>query len=251
MYSCDAIKPEINYYMRPRILIGCERSGKVRDAFIRRGFEAVSCDLEASDSDFGPHIQGDVIPLLREEWDLAILHPVCRYLCNSGVRWLYKNGSIDPVRWKLMEEGAEFFVKCLKANAKRLAVENPIPHKYAMKIIQQHYTQIIQPHQHGHGETKATCLWLKQLPVLHPSNKVAGRAHRIHSMAPGPNRSRLRSETFDGIADAFAEQWGAVLEESGFTAHNKQSTPCKATHDPYQTELAAMRLDAVIAGGHL
>lgn len=143
---------------------------------------------------------------------MVIAHPPCTYLCNSGVRWLYKNGvkrfGIDPVRWQKMIAAAHFFLKCLNANAKKIVVENPIPHEYAMEIIKVRYTQIIQPHQHGHGETKSTCLWLRGLSKLLPSNNVPGRAHRIHSMAPGPNRSKERSETYLGVAEAFAEQFG-------------------------------------------
>lgn len=193
--------------MRPmKILIACERSGKVRDAFIRQGHDAISCDLLPSDSDLGPHLQRDVTLVLRKEWDMVIAFPPCPYLCNSGVRWLYT----QPDRWHLMHLAARFFVKCLEANAPKVCVENPIPHEYAMDIIKIKYSQLVQPWQYGHGETKATCFWLKGLPVLIPTNIVAGRTARIHKMAPGPNRSQLRSETYKGIADAMAIQWGAL-----------------------------------------
>lgn len=209
-------------YMRPKkILIACERSGKVRDAFIEQGHDAISCDLQPSDSDRGPHLQKDVTLVLREEWDLVVAHPPCTYLCNSGVRWLYSK----PGRWRLMHLAARFFIACMEANAPMVCVENPIPHEYAMDIIKQEYSQLVQPWQYGHGETKATCLWLKGLPVLIPTNIVAGRTARIHKMAPGPDRSQLRSETYKGIADAMARQWGALdTNVSGFTSANRPST---------------------------
>jgi hypothetical protein len=193
--------------MSPKnILIACERSGKVRDAFIRSGHNAVSCDLEPSESSFGPHIQGDVTKYLGEKWkwDLIIAHPDCTYLCNSGVRWLFT----EPGRFIKMSKAAKFFVKCLNANAPQISVENPIPHGYAMVIIKKRYSQIIQPWQFGHGETKATCLWLVNLPLLKPSNIVAGRLARIYKMSPSPERGWLRSVTYDGIAEAMADQWG-------------------------------------------
>lgn len=136
-----------------------------------------------------------------------IAHPPCTYLCNSGVRWLHT----QPGRWWKMIQAAMFFRKCLEANVPHVCVENSIPHKYAMAIIDRHYSQIIQPWQFGHGETKATCLWLRGLPVLQPTNVVSGREGRIHKLSPGPNRSKLRSITFDGVALAMVDQWGALL----------------------------------------
>ena len=194
--------------MRPKkILVACEYSGKIRDAFIKAGHNAVSCDLLPSESSFGPHIQGDVTPLLGEEWDLVVAHPECRYLANSGVKHLY----LEPGRFILMAQAAEFFKKCLLANSPRICVENPIPHGYAMVKIKKPYTQIIQPWQFGHGETKATCLWLKGLPNLQPTNIVSGRDQRIHLMPPGEDRGKLRAETYSGIADAMASQWSYIL----------------------------------------
>lgn len=193
--------------MRPKkILVACEYSGKVRDAFIKAGHNAISCDLLPSESSFGPHHQGDVTPLLGEEWDLMVAHPECTYLCNSGVRWL----ETEPGRFDKMCKAADFFVHCLNANAKAICVENPIPHGYAMVKIKKRYSQIIQPWQFGHGESKATCLWLKGLPKLQPSNIVSGRNQRIHLMPPGEERGKLRAETYSGIALAMAEQWGAL-----------------------------------------
>jgi len=110
-----------------------------------------------------------------------------------------------------MAQGAEFFRKCLNANAKRVCVENPIPHKYAVEIIREKYSQIVQPWQYGHGETKATCLWLRGLPLLQATNIVPGREGKCHRLPPGPNRSKLRAVTYSGIARAMAEQWGSTL----------------------------------------
>ena len=197
-----------------RVLVACECSGRVRDAFLDAGHDAYSCDLLPSDSDRGSrrHIIGDVSPLLGAEWDLVVAHPPCTYLCNSGVRWLYT----QPGRWKLMHEAARFFVKCLQANAKSVCVENPIPHEYAMDIIKEEYSQIVQPWQFGHGETKATCLWLRGLPPLRATNKVSGREGKCHRLPPGPNRSKLRAVTYSGIALAMAQQWGTLkLEDVG------------------------------------
>jgi len=191
-----------------RVLVACECSGKVRDAFLDNGHDAYSCDLQPSDSDRGHrrHIQGDVSELLSEEWDLVIAHPPCTYLCNSGVRWLHTVSG----RWALMESAAQFFLQCLGANAHRVCVENPIPHKYAVEIIGQRYSQIVQPWQHGHGETKATCLWLRNLPPLRPTNVVPGRESKCHRLPPGPNRAKLRAVTYSGIALAMSQQWGTL-----------------------------------------
>ena len=193
--------------MRGQILISCEKSGRVRDAFINRGFDAISCDLEASDSGRGKHVQADVLSLIGEEWDLVIAHPPCTYLCNSGVRWL----ATEAGRWAKMVSGACFFAAQYGFKTRHLCIENPIPHKYALEIIGRKYTQIIQPWQFGHGETKATCLWLKGLPPLRPSMVVSGRVGRIHRLPPSPDRSEIRSQTYQGVADAMAEQWGNYL----------------------------------------
>jgi hypothetical protein len=197
-----------------RVLVACECSGRVRDAFLDAGHDAISCDLQPSDSDRGPrrHVQGDVSELLGAGWDLVVAHPPCTYLCNSGVRWL----RTVPGRWAAMERAAEFFRACLSANASAVAVENPIPHRYAMELIGERYSQIVQPWQFGHGESKATCLWLRGLPLLQPTNVVAGRVGRCHRLPPGPNRSQLRAVTYQGIALAMAQQWGTLkLEEVG------------------------------------
>ncbi len=163
----------------------------------------MSCDLLPTDVP-GPHYEGSVFDVINDGWDLMIAHPPCTYLCNSGVRWLHT----DPKRWDLMREGAEFFKTLLNAPIARIAVENPIQHKYAKEIIQTPYSQIVQPWQFGHGETKATCLWVKGLPLLEPTNVVSGREQRLHKLPPSKERWKLRSKTFQGIADAMAKQWG-------------------------------------------
>jgi hypothetical protein len=157
-----------------RVLVACERSNTVRDAFLERGHDAYSCDIEIAkfpNPNYKRHIRGDVRPLLKEPWDLVIAHPPCTYLCNSGVRWL----KTELGRINLMELACIFFLDCLSANAPRVCVENPIQHGYAKELIGIAPTQIIQPWQFGHGETKATCLWLKGLPNLKPTNIVSGR----------------------------------------------------------------------------
>ena len=184
-----------------RVLVACEYSGRVRDAFIAKGHDAMSCDLLPTERT-GPHIQGDALPLLKQPWDLVIAHPPCTRLCNSGVCWLAKRNL-----WVEMEAGAAFFLECLNANAPKVCIENPIPHKYARAIIGM-YSQIVQPWQFGHGETKATCLWLKGLPPLMPTETVQGREQRLHRLPPSPERAKLRAETYPGIAAAMAEQWG-------------------------------------------
>ena len=187
-----------------RVLVACEVSGIVREAFRARGHEAVSCDLTPSEQP-GPHYTGDVGDLLGEDWDLLIAHPPCTYLANSGVRWL----SEDVDRWAHLETACQFFNQLWAATIPRSCVENPIPHKHAVqRLIGGRPMQIIQPWQFGHGETKATGLWLKGLPWLVPTEVVAGREPRIHRLSPGPDRARLRSRTYPGIGEAMAAQWG-------------------------------------------
>lgn len=195
-----------------KVLVGCEYSGTVRDAFIRQGHDAISCDILPTEVP-GPHYQGDVIDLLGEHFDLAIFHPPCTYLTNSGVAWLHK----DPSRWEKLDEGAAFFKMLLDAPVPRIAIENPIMHKYAKERIGGvKQTQLVQPWMFGHMEQKATCLWLKGLPPLVPTNNVkaemdalpANQRQRIHYLPPSADRWKLRSTTFKGIAAAMAEQWG-------------------------------------------
>lgn len=203
-----------------KVLIACEFSGIVRDAFAKRGHNAWSVDLLPTERP-GQHYQGSVLDMAHYfgehwRWDLMIAHPPCTYLCNSGVRWLYER----PERWELMYQAAIFFRKILRSRIggedynwvryyiPKIAVENPIPHRYATEIIGSKYDQIIHPWQFGHGETKATCLWLRGLPKLRPTNVVQGRKARVHKESPRKNRWKNRSRTYQGIADAMAEQWG-------------------------------------------
>jgi hypothetical protein len=194
-----------------RVLVACEFSGIVRDAFIAAGHDAVSCDLLPSERP-GPHVQGNaLIEAYRGTWDLMIAHPPCTYLANSGVRWLYggKGTVRDPERWSRMEDAAAFFEALLEAPIPRVAVENPIMHRHAGLPKP---SQIVQPWQFGHPETKATGLWLRNLPPLTPTNIVPGREPRVHHASPGPDRWKERSRTLPGIAAAMAEQWGAHVE---------------------------------------
>lgn len=140
-----------------------------------------------------------------------IAHPPCTYLCNSGVRWLYnKKTGINYARKSLMDDAGIFFQKLLYSGINRICVENPIPHKYA-KMYTGQYDQTIQPWQFGHGETKATCLWLRNLPKLVPTNIVSGREAKVHKCSPGPDRWKIRSKTLSGIGNAMATQWGKLI----------------------------------------
>lgn len=191
-----------------RVLIGCESSGAVRRAFRALGHDAWSCDLLPADDGSEFHLQCDVraVPVgYGSTWDLAIFHPPCTRLTNSGVRWLHERNL-----WGDLEEAADLFRFCLDFPAARVAVENPIPHGHALKLIGRKYDQIIQPWQFGHGETKATCLWLRNLDPLEPTDIVDGREARVHRMPPTADRWKRRSETYAGIAKAMAEQWSAL-----------------------------------------
>ncbi len=191
-----------------KVLVACEFSGIVRDAFRAKGHDAWSCDLLPTERP-GPHIQGDVLEILDDGWDLMIAHPPCTYLCNSGVRWLYEKGTWIKVeeRWEKMRKAGGFFKILLECDIPKVAVENSIPHKYAIMVIGCTYDQLIQPWMFGHPETKATCLWLRCLRKLGLTKLVAGREARIHKMAKTPDRGKLRSITYQGIADAMAAQW--------------------------------------------
>lgn len=182
-----------------RVLIACEFSGTVRDAFTRRGHYAVSCDLLPSETS-GPHHQGDVSMILTDGWDLMVAHPPCTHLAVSGARW-FKDKLVQQ------QDALDFVRLLLDAPIPRIALENPIS-IISSKIRKP--DQIIQPWQFGHGETKATCLWLQGLPHLQPTNIVEGRTARVHRMPPSPDRWKERSRTFQGIADAMAAQWGGL-----------------------------------------
>lgn len=184
-----------------KVLVACEFSGVVRDAFIARGHDAMSCDLRPTEKP-GPHYQGDVINVMHENtWDLMIAHPPCTHLAVSGARHFAAKRADGR-----QQEAVEFFMDfVLRAgNIPRICIENPV---CIMSTLYRKPDQIIQPWQFGHGETKKTCLWLKGLPKLVPTNIVEGREARIWRMAPGPDRERERSRTFQGIADAMSSQW--------------------------------------------
>jgi site-specific DNA-cytosine methylase len=181
-----------------KVLIACEFSGRVRDAFRAKGHDAWSCDLLPCESDPQWHLQGDVIEHLRDGWDLMIAHPPCTHLAVSGARW-FKEKRTEQ------EDALRFVQTLMDAPIPRIAIENPV------SIISSRIrkpNQIIQPWWFGHGETKATCLWLKNLPLLTPTNIVDGRNHSVWKEPPGPDRWKNRSRTFLGIAEAMAEQWG-------------------------------------------
>lgn len=186
-----------------RVLVACEFSGVVREAFRAHGHNAFSCDVLPAEDKSPYHFQQDVRDVLSLPWDLLIAHPPCTYLANSGVRWLAGN----PERCAAMRAATRFFMSLWNAPIARICVENPIPHRHAGLP---RYSQIIHPWQHGHGETKATCLWLKGLPPLVPSHIVEGRTPRVHRASPGPDRWKERSRTLPGIADAMAKQWGTL-----------------------------------------
>lgn len=188
-----------------RVLIACEFSGIIRNAFRARGHAAISCDLLPTEQP-GPHIQGDVLNVLDDGWDLMIAHPECTYLCNSGVRWL----KTRPERWALMEAACDFFQAIQNAPIDHICIENPIMHGYAKTRLGKQ-TQTVQPWWFGDPERKATCLWLKNLPPLVKTNPVLPLGNSVHREPPGPNRKANRSRTFPGLAAAMAEQWSHVL----------------------------------------
>lgn len=185
-----------------RVLIACEYSGAVRDQFLSGGHEAMSCDLLPTDVP-GPHYQGDVRDVLDYPWDLMIAHPPCTHLSVSGAR------HFEAKRMDGRQQSAvSFFMMLAKVDIPMIAIENPV---CIMSSMWRQPDQVIQPWQFGHGETKATALWLKGLPRLTPTNIVEGREDRIHRMAPGPDRWKERSKTYPGIAAAMADQWGSIL----------------------------------------
>lgn len=203
-----------------RVLVACEYSGTVRDAFIRAGHYAASCDLLPSESPLGDHYQCNVMDIINNDWDLMIAHPPCTYLTNSGVCWLHK----DPSRWALLDEGAAFFKSLLEAPIPMKCIENPIQHKYAKERIGRKQNQVVQPWMFGHMEQKATCLWLEGLPLLEPTDNVKVQMlelpkrerERLHYLSPSKDRWKLRSATYKGIAEAMAQQWGTKEKRNEF-----------------------------------
>lgn len=190
--------------MSARVLIACEYSATVRDAFRDRGFDAWSCDLLPTEGDPRWHIQGDALEVAcGQHWDVLVAHPPCTHLAVSGAR------HFPAKRADGRQQAALDFVRALlDAPAPHIALENPVS---IISSAIRKPDQIIQPWQFGHGETKATCLWLKNLPKLKPTNIVDGRSDRIHKMPPGPNRWKERSRTYQGIAEAMADQWGGYV----------------------------------------
>lgn len=182
-----------------KVLVACEYSGIVRDAFARRGHTAWSCDLLPTERP-GLHYQGDVRDILDLGWDLLVAHPPCTHLAVSGARHLARKRALG-----LVDEALDFVRLLMDAPVPKIAIENPI------SIISSEIRKpdfIVQPWMFGHGECKATCFWTKNLPPLKPTNIVSGRDQRVHRMPPGPNRWRERSRTFTGVAEAMANQWG-------------------------------------------
>lgn len=186
-----------------KVLIACEFSGVVRDAFIAKGHEAMSCDILPTETP-GPHYEGDVRDVLNYPWDLMIAHPPCTHLSVSGAR--HFNEKRNDGR---QQSAVSFFLMLAKSDIPMIAMENPV---CIISTIWRKPDQIIQPWMFGHGETKATCLWLKNLPLLRPTNIVEGRENRIHKMPPSENRGRERSRTYPGIAIAMADSWGSRYE---------------------------------------
>lgn len=207
------------------ILIACEESQEVCRAFREKGHEAYSCDIvECSGGHPEWHIKGNCLPIIgggctfvtcdgRQHvidglWDILIAHPPCTYLTVSGNRWFGESyGTNGKARYIERVGAIDFFMRFVLCSAKRIAIENPIG---IMSSVYRKPDQIIQPWQFGHGETKATCLWLKNLPLLIPTNIVEGREQRVFKMPPSPDREKLRSKTYTGIARAMADQWGKI-----------------------------------------
>lgn len=192
-----------------RVLITHEFSGTVRRAFRARGHDAWSNDLLPAEDGSPFHYQCDFRDVLYRPWDLLIGHPMCTRITLAGVRWLHERNL-----WAELDAACEDFKTLL--NAKHIphrAIENPVPHRYAVERIGRTYDQKIQPWQFGHGETKGVCLWLEVLPPLEPTNIVDGREARVWRMPPGPNRAKERSRFFSGIADAMADQWGNYINQ--------------------------------------
>lgn len=184
-----------------KVLVACEYSGVVRDAFLAKGHDAMSCDLLDTEQ-LGPHYKGDVMDVINDGWDLMVAHPPCTHLAVSGARWFSE-------KKEQQKQALDFVKMLLNAPIRHIALENPV------SIISSHIgkpTQVIQPYMFGHGETKATCLWLKHLPKLIPTNVVEGREQRIWKIPPSPDRWKERSRTFIGIAEAMADQWTVYLE---------------------------------------
>ena len=189
-----------------KILIACEYSGRVRDAFIAQGHDAISCDLLPTER-VGPHYQGNVFDIINDGFDLMVAHPPCTDLAVSGAAWFAKKRADGS-----QQKSIEFFMALANANIPKICIENPIG---IMSTLWRKPSQIVQPWMFGHPESKATCLWLKGIPLLIPTKNVKpemellprNKQMRMHYLPPSPNRWKIRSETYQGIADAMAERW--------------------------------------------
>lgn len=201
------------------VLVGCERSGIIRQAFRAAGHNAWSCDLAPAEDGSKFHYRMDVFAALRvRKWDLFIVHPECRYLANSGALRLYKNGKKcngkDLARWAAMRKAARFFKRCLNVDVPKVCVENPIMHKHARTLVGCSSTQSIQPWQFGEDASKRTCLWLRGLPLLAATKIIKKKQYANqtpsgqNNLGPSPERPMLRARTYPGIATAMAAQWG-------------------------------------------
>ena len=191
-----------------RVLVACEFSGIVRDAFIAKGHDAMSADLLPTQSE-GPHYLGDVRDVLYDGWDMVIAHPPCRYLSNAGVRWMMgPDGLIDDVRWMQMLEAVEFF-RLFQGCAPRVCIENPKPHGYASHRMGKE-SQVVHPWMFGHEEQKRTHLWLENLPPLTATKVMSVRDAWIPDVVPGAEQWKRRSITYTGLAEAMADQWGSL-----------------------------------------
>jgi len=207
-----------------RILIACEFSGIVREAFTKKGWDAWSCDFLPTEIS-GQHIQGDVLNHLDENWDLMIAHPPCTYIANSGARWLFEKEG----RWQKLSEATTFFKALLNAPIKHIAVENPLPHKWGAEQIGIKYSQKIQPYQFGVKQKKGICLWLKNLPLLQPTDILIPPKNKeelkkweaVWREPPSKDQWKNRSRTFQKVAEAMADQWGDL--EAKFQAGEKKN----------------------------
>ena len=194
-----------------KILVGCEFSGIVREAFRKHGHNAWSCDLLSADDKSEYHIQDDILNHLDENWDIAIFHPPCTFLTISANKWYKDELDMFSERQNSRIDAIKFFMQLINCNIPKVAVENPIG---VMSSRYRKPDQILQPWMFGHGETKATCLWLKGLPKLEPTDIVSGREQRLHYLPKTDDRWKLRSITFQGIADAMAKQWTKPIQRT-------------------------------------
>lgn len=224
-----------------KVLVACEFSGVVRDAFAQRGHDAWSCDLLPTEKP-GQHIEGDCLAAIQDcgPWDLMVAHPPCTYLCQSGSRWLFETpanptagNKFGVERIAAMDEGVAFFLALLNAPVPRVAIENPMPHTWAMQRINRPYDQRVQPWYFGDPQKKGTCLWLRGLPPLMPTTvtpppkglEAVMAWEAIWRCPPGPLRGHIRSKTFGGIAEAMADQWGTLPDPTSLDSLLWVSTP--------------------------